>query len=69
MRRILSVLSLPMASVMLVTSLSPVTGSDQKAHEAAAETSIAETFEPVFRFAVASDVHVSAGRRVSEAGH
>ena len=61
LRRILSILSLPMAFVMLVTGLSPVTGSDQKAREAAIETAAAGTFEPVFRFAVASDVHVSAG--------
>ena len=40
LRRILSVLSLPMAFVMLVTGLSPVTGSDQKAREAAIETEL-----------------------------
>ena len=60
-RRILAVLNLPLAFIMLVTGLSPVTESKQKALEAETETAVAEDFSPVFRFAVATDVHINAG--------
>ena len=60
-RRIIAILSLPMTFLMLVTGVSLVTPAQQKAREAKTEASAAETFEPVLRFAVASDVHISAG--------
>lgn len=60
-RRITAILSLPLAFLMLVTGFTPVTTTQQKAREAEAEASAAKEFEPVFRFAVASDVHISAG--------
>ncbi len=60
-RRIITILSLPIALVMFLTGLSPVTKDQQKTREAAVEASTQADFVPVFRFAVASDVHISAG--------
>ena len=59
--RIIPILSLPLAFLILVTGVSPVTPAQQKAREAETEASTAIDFAPVFRFAVASDVHISAG--------
>ena len=59
-RRFKAILCLPLAILMLVTGISPVSTNKQKAREAAVEASIAEAFEPVLRFAVATDVHISA---------
>ena len=59
-RRIVAVFSLPAAFLMLVTGLSPVTKSQQEKKEAAVEAEVQEDFAPVFRFAVATDVHISA---------
>lgn len=60
-RRIIAILSLPMAFLTLVTGVSLVTPARQKTLEAEVETSVSEGFEPVIRFAVASDVHISVG--------
>ena len=59
-RRIIAILSLPFAFLMLVTEFSPVTLSQQKELEAKTDASLSDDFEPVLRFAVASDVHISA---------
>ena len=59
-RRIIAVLCLPLAFLFLVTGISPVTLSRQKELEASAEASAAGDFTPVFRFAVASDIHINA---------
>lgn len=59
--KLVAILSLPLAFFMLVTGIAPVTEQQQKAREAAVDASIGEDFEPVFRFAVASDIHISAG--------
>ncbi|MBQ7548755.1 MAG: metallophosphoesterase [Clostridia bacterium] len=58
-RRFFAVLCLPMALLMLVTGLSPVTKKRQKELETELEVEIEDTFFPVFRFAIASDVHIS----------
>ena len=60
-RRIVTILSLPIPLVMFLTGFSPVTKDQQKTREAAVEASTQADFVPVFRFAVASDVHISAG--------
>ncbi len=60
-RRIIAILCLPLALFMLLTELTPVTEKQQKAREEAVETAIEEDFEPIFRFAVASDIHISTG--------
>ena len=59
-RKIAAVFSIPLALFMLVTGLAPCTEKQQKVREAAADASIEEDFKPVFRFAVASDIHISA---------
>ena len=58
--RLIAILCLPLAIFMLLTEISPVTLNQQKKREAAVEASVSEDFEPVFRFAVASDVHINA---------
>jgi 3',5'-cyclic AMP phosphodiesterase CpdA len=44
----------------MITGLSAVSADRQKTDETVTQTSIAEAFTPVFRFAVASDVHINA---------
>ncbi|MBR5428238.1 MAG: metallophosphoesterase, partial [Clostridia bacterium] len=61
LKRIVPILSLPLAFLMLVTGFSFVSADKQKAREEELDAETAEDFEPVFRFAVASDVHISAG--------
>ncbi len=60
LRRIKAILCLPLALLMLLTGVAPVTTNMQKAREAAVEASISEAFVPVLRFAVATDIHISA---------
>ncbi len=57
-RRIFAALAVPLALIMLVTGLSFVPKSKQEKLEAAVEAELQEDFQPVFRFAVASDVHI-----------
>ncbi|MCR5689560.1 MAG: metallophosphoesterase [Clostridiales bacterium] len=59
-RRIVAIMSLPLALIMLITGISAVTPSRQKELEAATEASTQADFVPVFRFAVATDVHINA---------
>ncbi|MBQ7542596.1 MAG: metallophosphoesterase [Clostridia bacterium] len=56
--RIARFMALPLAFVMLLTGLSPVTKTKQQKLEAALAAEIEEDFVPVFRFAIASDVHI-----------
>ena len=65
LRKIKAVLCLPLAFLMLVTGITPITADRQKAREAAVERSVSEAFEPVFRFAVASDIHISTEDRTN----
>ena len=55
-RRIVAIMSLPLALIMLITGISAVTPSRQKELEAVTEASTQVDFVPVFRFAVATDV-------------
>ena len=59
-RRLLAVLSVPAAVFMLITGLAPISAETQRSREAQNEASVAEAFTPVFRFAVASDIHINA---------
>lgn len=62
MKRIVPFLSLPLALFMLVTGVSFISKSKQEGLEAelAKDLEQADRFEPVFRFAVATDVHINA---------
>ena len=60
-KRLVMILSMPLAFLMLVTGLSPIPRMKQELLEEAVEAEIAGEFTPVFRFAVASDVHINAG--------
>ncbi len=58
-RRIASVLALPLALVLLVTGLSVVSKNRQTELEQTLDEETQQAFEPVFRFAIASDVHIT----------
>ena len=58
-RRICRALLVPLALVMLATGISPIPKTKQAHMQAQLETQIKEEFEPVFRFAIASDVHIN----------
>ena len=58
LRRMIAVLLVPVTFLMLVTGFSPVTKSRQKVLEADLAEDIERDFVPVFRFAIASDVHI-----------
>ena len=60
-RRILAILSLPLAAFMLIAQVSPIPKARQQKLEAALEEEIQGDFTPVFRFVIGSDVHISAG--------
>ena len=60
-KRLVMILSMPLAFLMLVTGLSPIPRMKHDLLEEAVEAEIAGEFTPVFRFAVASDVHINAG--------
>ena len=64
-RRIISVLCLPVAFFMLITGLSFVSADRQKSREADTEKAVSEDFKPIFRFAVASDIHINAGDSIN----
>ncbi len=59
--RIVPVLSLPLAFVMLVTGISFTSQKKQIELESAVEESINSEFTPVFRFIIASDIHINTG--------
>ncbi|MBR5409076.1 MAG: metallophosphoesterase [Clostridia bacterium] len=59
LKPLLTILSLPLVFIMLVTGTSTVTKSKQEEREKDLEAEIQEEFVPVFRFAIASDVHIS----------
>ncbi|MCR5041060.1 MAG: metallophosphoesterase [Clostridia bacterium] len=59
LKRIKAVICLPMAFFTLVTGLSFVSQTRQEELEAKLAESIEGDFVPVFRFAIASDVHIS----------
>ncbi len=59
-RILIAFISIPLAVFMLITGLSFVSTNSQKKRKEANKKSISEAFEPVFRFAVASDVHINA---------
>ncbi len=58
--RIKYFLAFPLALLMLLTGISPISGSRQAKLEAELAASIEQDFVPVFRFAITSDVHVRA---------
>ncbi|MBQ6021823.1 MAG: metallophosphoesterase [Clostridia bacterium] len=60
-RHLFAVLCVGLALIMLVTGISPITKTKQQTLEKALEDEIDGEFTPVFRFAVASDVHINAG--------
>ena len=64
-RRIISVLCLPVAFFMLITGLSFVSADRQKSREADTEKAVSEDFKPIFRFAVASDIHINAADSIN----
>ncbi len=61
LKKIVAFLSLPLAFLMLVTGLSVIPKGRQEKLEAQIASESEEEFTPVLRFAVASDVHISAG--------
>ena len=61
LKRIVAIFALPLAFLMLVTGVSIIPKSRQEQLEADIAAEIEEDFTPVLRFAVASDVHISAG--------
>lgn len=60
-RRIIAILSLPLAAFMLIAQVSPIPKARQQKLETALEEEIQGDFTPVFRFVIGSDVHISAG--------
>ncbi len=60
LRRIGRFLAVPLALLTLATGFSPVTRTRQAQMEAQLADEVEQAFEPVFRFAVASDVHIKA---------
>ncbi len=60
LRKITTLLALPLALITLISGISFVPKSKQEELEANLEKELAEDFEPVFRFAITSDVHISA---------
>ena len=60
LKKIIPILSLPLAFLMLVTGISIIPKGRQEKMEADLAAEIEKDFTPVFRFAVASDVHISA---------
>ncbi len=59
LRRIRALLSLPLALIMLVTGISFVPKYDQEFMNKLINLETQAEFEPVFRFAITSDVHIS----------
>ncbi len=59
-RRILGILCIPIALFTLISGLSFVSADKQRELEAKIEKETQEEFTPVFRFAITSDVHISA---------
>ena len=59
-RRIVRFLAVPLALLLLVSGISPVSESRQKKLEAQLAAAVGQPFAPVFRFAIASDVHIKA---------
>ena len=59
-RKILAVAALPLALITLITQVSFVSKSKQESLEAKLDKELEEEFVPVFRFAITSDVHISA---------
>ena len=57
-KRIARFLAVPLALLMLATGFAPVSRTRQAQMESQLATEIGQPFEPVFRMAVASDVHV-----------
>ena len=62
---ILNYVKIGLAFLMLVTCFSPISRSRQIELEAQNADAIAQEFVPVFRFAIASDVHISANDRTN----
>lgn len=58
--RIKAILAYPLAFLMLLTGLSFVPKSTQQEREAELAADIAGEFTPIFRFVIASDVHINA---------
>lgn len=58
LHRIVRFFAVPLALLMLVTGFSPVSRARQTRMEAQLADEVGQTFAPVFRFAVASDVHI-----------
>ncbi len=58
--RITRFLLVPMALLMLLTGIAPVTKTKQAELEKELAAAVGQDFIPVFRFAVASDVHIKA---------
>lgn len=59
LRKIVAVLALPVALITLMTEFSFISKEKQEALEAALAQNLEADFTPVFRFAIASDVHIS----------
>lgn len=60
-KRIVAVLSVPMALLMLITGFSFVPKSRQETLEAELAQELEGDFVPVFRFAITSDIHITTG--------
>ena len=58
--RIKAILAYPLAFLMLLTGISFVPKSTQQEREAQLAADIAGEFTPIFRFVIASDVHINA---------
>ncbi len=65
LKRIGKFLLVPMALLMLLTGISPVTKSKQAELEKKLAEAVEQDFVPVFRFAITSDVHVKANDRTN----
>ena len=59
-KRIIAAACLPLALIMLVTGFSPVSKEKQEKLNKETEENTQKDFVPVFRFAVATDVHINA---------
>ena len=60
-KNLFSIIALLLVFLLLLSGCNSISKTKQEQLEAALEEEIAEEFTPVFRFAIGSDVHISAG--------
>lgn len=65
LRRIIGILCVPVALFTLISEISFISKDKQKKIETNLETDIAKPFKPVFRFAITSDVHITAANNTN----